>query len=126
MTNLRLGIVEQQEPYLTNMSNLCNHQNMSKRNEYPSELMINGRFLSRVVIDQHYQLKHPEISDKLILKLIEQLNEGNFPIEEEKSGYEYFAVEPVTYEDKPYRLVLLLYVHDDFLGVVNAFRVGSK
>lgn len=55
-----------------------------------------------------------------------ELDGGNFPIEEEKDGFEYFVVEPVIYDDKPYRLVLLFYVFDDFLGVVNAFRVRSK
>lgn len=44
----------------------------------------------------------------------------------ERDGFEYFTVEPVELESRPYRLVLLLYVHDDFLGVVNAFRVRRE
>ena len=99
---------------------------MPKRNEYSLKLKINNRILSRVVIDQHYQVKHPEMNDELILELVSSLNEGNFVIENEKNGFEYFTVDPVVLNEKPYRLVLLLYVFDDFLGVVNAFRVKRK
>jgi len=99
---------------------------MSDRNEYPIKIVINERKLNRVVIDQHYHVKHPEINDELILSLVQTLSGGNFPIEEEKDGFEYFAVEPVMSDEKPYRLVLLLYAHDDFLGVINAFRVRRR
>lgn len=30
------------------------------------------------------------------------------------------------YDKSPYRLVLVIYIHDDFLGVVNAFRVKRR
>ncbi len=99
---------------------------MSKRNEYPLKLKINGRSLCRVIIDQHYKEKHSEITDMLILDLVQTIDGENFLIESEKDGFQYFAVEPVIYEEKPYRLVLLLYVHDDFLGVINAFRVKRR
>ena len=96
---------------------------MTSRKEYFLKITINNRNLSRVVIDQHYQLNHPEMSDDLILELVKSINEEIFEIESETNGFQYFRVEPVMYEDKPYRLILLLYIHDDFLGVVNAFRV---
>ena len=99
---------------------------MTKRKEYPLEVTINNRKISRVVIDQHYQLNHPEMNDDLILELVKTIDNRTFPVEEEKNGFEYFKVEPVDFKNKPYRLVLLLYVHDNFLGVVNAFRVGRK
>lgn len=94
--------------------------------EYSLKLTINGRLLSRVVIDPHYQTKHPEINDELILNLVKEIDGGNFLIEDEKDGFQYFAVDPILYEDRPYRLVLLLYIFDDYLGVVNAFRVRRK
>jgi len=99
---------------------------MTKRKEYPLEVTINNRKLSRVVIDQHYQLNHPDMNDDLILELVKTINCRSFPIEEEKDGFEYFTVEPVDFKNRPHRLILLLYLHDDFLGVVNAFRVGRK
>ena len=47
-------------------------------------------------------------------------------IEMERNGFQYFRVEPVIFDEKPYRLVLVMYVSDDCLGVVNAFRVERK
>jgi hypothetical protein len=99
---------------------------MDDRTEYPLEITINNRKLSRVVIDQHYQIKHPEMNDELIIELVKTQDGAILNVDDEKDGFQYFTVEPVEYMDKPYRLVLLLYIHDDFLGVVNAFRVGRK
>lgn len=38
--------------------------------------------------------------------------------------FSYFTVEPVLREEKPYRLILLLCFSDDYLGVINAYRVN--
>lgn len=94
------------------------------RPEYPLKLTINSRKLSRVVIDQHYRERHSEsITDQLILELVRELDGRNFPIERVNGEFSYFTVEPVFREDKPYRLILLLCLSDDYLGVINAFRV---
>jgi hypothetical protein len=37
-------------------------------------LVFNGLRIDEVIIDQHYKLKHPEVSDRVILKLIIQLH----------------------------------------------------
>ena len=99
---------------------------MSSRKEYNLSVIINGRTLSRVIIDQYYKDKHKEVTDEIILDLIREINGENYDIESEKAGFQYFTVEPVLYEEKPYRLILLLCIHDDFLGVINAFRVQRK
>ena len=99
---------------------------MEERTEYQLNIIVNGKKLTRVVIDQHYQENHPDMNDELILELVKTINNGNFPIEDEKDGFQYFTVEPVKYQNKPYRLVLLIYLHDEFLGVVNAFRIRRK
>ena len=96
---------------------------MSVRNEYNLSLIVNGKNLSKVVIDQHYKAKHSEVTDEIILSLILEISGNNYDIESEKNGFQYFTVEPVFHEDKPYRLILLLCIHDDFIGVINAFRV---
>jgi len=96
------------------------------RPEYPLQLGINGRTLNRVIIDQHYRLQHPEVTDQLILDLVKQLNGQDFPIERIQGEFEYFRAEPVFYNEKPYRLILLLCMGDDCLGVVNAFRVDVE
>ncbi len=98
-----------------------------RRTEYHHRLKINGRQLHRVIIDQHYQLKHGnDITDKLILELIDELNDQTFPIQSRRGEFEYFAVEPVYRSRSPYRLVLVLCVTDDYLGVINAFRVKRR
>ncbi len=52
-----------------------------ERPEYPLEIKVNGRSLTRVVIEQHYKEKHGELSDELILELIQVLDGRYFPIE---------------------------------------------
>jgi hypothetical protein len=89
-------------------------------------VIINGRSLSRVIIDQYYKDKHKEVTDEIILDLIREIDGENYDIESEKGGFQYFTVEPVYFKEKPYRLILLLCIHDDFLGVINAFRVQRK
>jgi len=93
------------------------------RTEYPLLITINGRALSRVLIDQHYKAKHPEVTDAIILELVKQLDGGNYAIENEQEDFEYFRVEPVFHNNDPYRIVLVLCITEDYLGVVNAFRV---
>jgi len=95
---------------------------VSDRTEYPLSLRINGRQLSRVLIDQHYKEKHQDVTDTIILELVKQLDGGNYAIEMEKEGFEYFRIEPVLHGDEPYRVVLVLCISEDYLGVVNAFR----
>ena len=99
---------------------------MDKRNEYILSLYLNGRQLSRIIIDQHYKEKHDEVTDSLIIELVKTLDMNNLAVESEKDGFQYFTVEPVIHEEKPYRLVLLLCINENFLGVVNAFRIRRK
>jgi len=40
--------------------------------------MVNGIEFSKVVISSHYERKHPEVTDELILKLIKQLDGKEF------------------------------------------------
>jgi hypothetical protein len=98
---------------------------MADKKEYPLKITINKRLILKVVIDQHYRLNHPEMNDELILELVKTQDQRNLPIENEKNGFQYFKVEPVMHKEKPYRLVLLLCINDDFLGVINAFRVNK-
>lgn len=95
------------------------------RNEYPIQLTFNNKEIHRVLIDQHYREGHAEsMDDQLILKLVKTLDGDTFPIEEEDDSFQYFTVEPVVHESKPYRVILVMCLQDDFLGVINAFRVN--
>lgn len=94
-----------------------------ERPEYSLKITVNGRQLNRVVIDQHYKENHPELNDQLILELVKELNGKTYDAEAVRGDFEYFRVEPLEMNSKPYRLIFLLCIGDDFLGVVNAFRV---
>ncbi len=99
---------------------------VSGRPEYALKITINGRNLNRVVIDQHYRLKHGDsMNDEIILDLVKTLDGKKFPPEKTQGENEYFAVQPVYRLEKPYRVILVLCLSDDFLGVVNAFRVDE-
>ena len=99
---------------------------MKQRPEYPLKIVINGRNLNRVVIDQHYRLNHGQsMNDEIILDLVKTLDGKKFPPEKIQGENEYFTVEPVYLLNKPYRVVLVLCLTDDYLGVVNAFRVNE-
>ncbi len=100
---------------------------MNERNEYQLEVTINRYKLTRVIIDQHYKVKHSKsIDDQIILELVKKLDGEILPIDKEEDGYLFFKVEPIIRQNAPYRLVLVIYIHDDFLGVINAFRVERK
>jgi hypothetical protein len=99
---------------------------VSERPEYPLKITINGRNLSRVVIDQHYRVKHGQsMNDDVILDLVKTLDGKKFPLDRVQGANEYFTVEPVFRLEKPYRVILVLCLTDDYLGVVNAFRVNE-
>ena len=99
---------------------------MSERPEYPLKITINGRNLSHVIIDQHYRVKHGQsMNDDVILDLVKTLDGKKFPPDRVHGENEYFTVEPVFRLEKPYRVILVLCLTDDYLGVVNAFRVNE-
>ncbi len=99
---------------------------MSERPEYPLKITINGRNLSHVIIDQHYRVKHGQsMNDDVILDLVKTLDGKKFPPDRVQGENEYFTVEPVFRLEKQYRVILVLCLTDDYLGVVNAFRVNE-
>jgi hypothetical protein len=100
---------------------------MSDRTEYCLELTLNDRTLTRVIIDQHYKEKHSDsVNDDLILDLVKTLDGKTIPVDNERDGFQYFKAEPVVADKKPFRLVLVMCIFDDYLGVINAFRVQRK
>ncbi len=64
------------------------------------------------------------MSDELILRLVKLLDGGEFDLKSESDGYKYF-VEVVLLKDRSYRIILT-HCDEDYLGVVNAFRVKGK
>jgi hypothetical protein len=55
---------------------------MRERRSYALNLVVNGRPINEVVIDAHYEIKHPDIKDDLILELVRGLGGKEFQPEE--------------------------------------------
>jgi hypothetical protein len=58
--------------------------------------------------------------------LVKSIDGETFDIDSIKGSFQYFVAEPVLRQKQPYRLVLLMCIYDDYLGVINAFRVDRK
>lgn len=95
---------------------------MSERRTYPADLVINGRPIHEIVIDPHYEAKHEDIDDALILALVCGLDGREFQAESRDGEWEFFMLDRIDFQSKQYRLVWCL--RDDclFIGVVNCFR----
>jgi hypothetical protein len=98
------------------------------RRRYPKKITINERQLVEVVIDDHYEGKHKSsVSDEVILELVADLDGKDFQAKTiGADGFEYYSTEPIVYEEKPYRLVWLLHPEENYVGVVNCFRVSRR
>ncbi len=98
-----------------------------KRTEYPLNLNINKKRITKIIIDQHYKEKHDDhMSDKIILDVLREIDGSVFDIIAEDEEYQYFKVEPVYVLNTPYRLIFLLFIREDSLGVINCFRVPRR
>ena len=85
-------------------------------------LTVNGRLILEVIIDPHYEEKHSDIDDALILERVKKLDGREFRPDEIDGGWEFFMVDHLEHENKQYRLVWCMKEHAIFIGVINAFR----
>jgi len=93
------------------------------RREYDIAITVNGRQVSKAIIDPHYELKHVDsISDQVILELVRLLDGGVFPVQERTGSYEYFVTDKLRLGEKLFKLVWLLEDDHLYIGVVNAYR----
>jgi len=95
---------------------------MSFRRTYKFHLLLNGRKIREVIIDPHYEFKHQEMSDFIILRLLSQLEGRAFLEKGRKEDWAFFSIDGIKLSRKPYRLVWCLRDNHDFLGVINCFR----
>lgn len=96
---------------------------MNERRDYTISITVNSRAITRVIIDPHYELKHADsVDDEIILSLVQMLDGKSFSPEAESDGFQYFKIDPLTFNGINYRLIWLLEEHEIYIGVVNAFR----
>ena len=95
---------------------------MSGRRSYVLSLTVNGRQVSEIVIDPHYETKHPDIGDVLILELVKGLDGKEFQPDERVGEWEFFMLDRIERQDKQYRLVWCMRDGCPLIGVINCFR----
>ena len=95
---------------------------MKRRRSYKMHIVVNGRSIEEVVIDPHYEVKHPDIDDELILKLVRRLDGREFQPETRHDEWEFYVLDRIEYRGKRYRLVWCQRDASPLLGVINCFR----
>ncbi len=89
---------------------------------YKGVFWFNDELYPELLIDPHFEVKHSaSISDDLIIKLVRRLHLSDFELSGTKSGYGYYKVN-AEYLGKLYRLILVVPLHREYLGVRNAHR----
>lgn len=83
-------------------------------------ISVNGRIVSRVVIDKHVR-KHLDISDDLILRLVAKLDGTEQLPDDTKVAFEYFWT-LVQLDRKRYRVVWLLEKSEIYIGIITVYR----
>ncbi len=94
------------------------------RRTYGIGITVNHRVFTKVVIDPHYEEKHAEsINDLIILDLVKMLDgEVHLAKTKDEEGFEYFVREGLIHKNKMYRLIWLTHENEIYIGVVNAYR----
>ena len=95
---------------------------MNGRRAYVLNLTVNGRQVNEVVIDLHYETKHPDISDALILELVKELDGKEFLPDERDGEWQFFMLDRIEHQGKQYRLVWCMQDEYRLIGVINCFR----
>lgn len=93
-----------------------------KRRSYAIELLINGRLINEIVIDPHYEINHPDITDDLILELVKYLDHREFVSSEIQGEWEFYMLDKIEHKKKKYRVVWCMRENCMFIGIINAFR----
>ena len=84
--------------------------------------MVNGCSIEEVVIDPHYEVKHPDIDDDLILKLVRQLDGKEFEPQAHHDSWEFYVLDRIEYRGKQYRLIWCQQELSPLPWVINCFR----
>lgn len=97
---------------------------MSRQEFIIRKIIVNGRSISRVLVDDHVR-KHKDVTDDLILELVKQLD-GTDSLPDDVNGkYEYY-VNLLKSAGKQYRIVWLLEKGKLYVGVVTVYRDNRR
>jgi hypothetical protein len=93
-----------------------------ERRSYAKKLRVNNREIHDVVIDPHYEEKHGDIDDDLILELVELLNSNRFTPDGRNGDWEFYTLDRIQHRGKLYKLIWCLKDDALFIGVINCYR----
>jgi len=95
-----------------------------ERKVYTLNIETNGYSFPKVEISQHYQEKHPDITDELVLELL-KLFVDKKDFQPDKLTTDYFVLEKILHLGKKYKLVWQIENGKNFI-VVNCHRSKKK
>jgi len=87
-------------------------------------LEVNGYSFQKVDISQHYQKKHSDITNELILELL-RLFVDKKDFQPDKLTTDYFVLEKILHHGRKYKLVWQIKDKNTFI-VVNCYRIRKK
>ena len=87
-------------------------------------VVINGIWITKVVVDPHYE-KHRDITDDVVLDLVRLLDGLEQEADHVSPPYEYYAT-LLDCRGKTYRLVWLLEAHEIYIGIITVYRDRRK
>lgn len=70
---------------------------MKRRRSYKMHLVVNGGSIEEVVFDRHYEVKHPDIDDELILKLVRRLDGKEFQPDARHGVWQFYVLDRIEY-----------------------------
>ncbi len=92
------------------------------RRSYDIDIVVNGQHINEVIIDAHYEKKHPDLTDEIIYRLVQTLDGLEYAPDVVKDGFQFFMLDRIPLEGKLYRLVWCMQEGYIYIGVINAFR----
>ena len=95
-----------------------------EKKTYTLNIEVNGYSFLKVDISQHYQKKHADITDELILELL-KLFVDKKTFQPDKLTTDYFVLEKILHLGKKYKLVWQIENQNSFI-VVNCYRIKKK
>lgn len=97
---------------------------MNRRELRIKPITVNGRRISKVIVDPHID-KHEDVTDDVILDLVRELDGAEQRPDETKTPFEYYVSKIEVY-GRSYRLVWLLEDNQLYIGIVTAFRERKR
>lgn len=97
---------------------------MSRREFIIRKITVNGKSISRVLVDDHVR-KHKDVTDDLILDLVKQLDGTDSLPDDVKGEFQYYA-NLFESDGKQYRIVWLLEKGKLYIGVVTVYRDNRR